>query len=563
MNIKYQYNYITGLLKRYGFRGLVLKTLERSKSPMLAYTNCYEKYMPSEEELEQQKKTPLFYAPLVSIVIPAYETAEAFLRELMDSLLAQTYPNWELCLADGSKSDAVYRVAEEYQKKDERIRYRKLEKNGGISDNTNGGFEMARGEFIALMDHDDILTPNALYEMIRCLNDSFGEKERNLAMIYSDEDKMNSDGTIFSRPHFKPDYNPEFLRRNNYFCHFLIFSKELLQKTGGLDSSFDGAQDYDFVLRCTEAGAIIRHVPKILYHWRIHEGSTAGNSADKSYAFDNGCRAIEAHLARIGEPGRAEITTNLGVYKVTYTLQGSYSVTVVAEQQAQLVKIRNYYKKEQDKNKEYQLNIRYLLAEQLNNGVVKECIGDYVLFICRDTWAEPENLIENMLRICQHEQIGIVGAKLLTKKKKVASCGMIYDEDGAFVQSCGGIPAEYKGYFLHAVIPQNVSALLFQCVMFSKKLWEKTGGFDENYSGIYRDADYCFRLQKLGYQVVMTPEVTAVTREGNLAEEDENAFNTAIRQNFVQKWSGKLKKGDPCYNCNLSLKPQSTYGMKE
>lgn len=561
MNIRYQYNYVTGLLKRYGFRGLVFKTLERSKSPMLAYTDCYRRYMPAEEELRVQRAKKLPYAPLVSIVVPAYETPENYLRELMDAVLAQSYPNWELCLADGSKTDGVERIVAEYAAKDLRIRYQKLQKNGGISDNTNGGFAMAKGEYIALMDHDDLLTKNALYEMVQCLNASYTEEERAYAMIYSDEDKISADGSVHSRPHFKPDFNPEFLRHNNYFCHFLMFSRKLLETAGGLRKEYDGAQDYDFVLRCVDAGAVVHHVPKILYHWRIHEGSTAGNSADKAYAFDNGCRAIEAHLRRCGEPGKAEVTTNLGVYRIRYQLEGEYRLTVVAGSKETLEKIRNHYKR-QEPAAGYRLQIQYLLADVFCNGLEKECTGDYIFYIRKGIGVKPEGLLETLLGSCQQDRNGIVGAKLLNKKRRVASCGFVYDDSGNLIPLCGGIPAEYKGYFLHAVIPQNVSTLSFDCVMLRRDAFRAAGGLDETFRGIYRDADYCFRLQQLGYRVVVTPEICAIQYEGQKAEEGLQNDGQQKKQ-FFDRWKIKLFQPDPCYNCNLSLQAGHTYAMKE
>lgn len=549
---------MTGLLKRYGFRGLVLKTLERRQSPMLAYTKNYRNYMPAAEELKEQKNRPLFYAPLVSIVVPAYETPEIYLRELIGSVLAQSYPNWELCIADGSRTSLVKETTEEYAVSDARIRYLKLPKNGGISENTNGGFAMAKGDYIALMDHDDLLTENALYEMIRCLNCSYAEEERHMAMIYSDEDKINGDGSVHSRPHFKPDFNPEFLRRNNYFCHFLMFSKELLQKAGGLKKEYDGAQDYDFVLRCVDAGAVVNHVPRILYHWRIHEGSTAGNSADKAYAFDNGCRAIEAHLKRCKEPGRAKVTANLGVYQVDYDLAGTYRITVAAESKEQLEKVKRHYQKMPFADKPYNFQIHYLYTDSFYNGIEKKCSGDYILYIRKDVSADPRGLLEKLLGLCQHEHTGLAGAKIITPKGRVLSCGLIYDENGKIIPSCGGILAEFKGYFLHAVIPQNVSAVPFACVMLRRDALVKLKGVDTSLTGIRRDADYCFRLQENGYRVAVTPEITAVSHKSNLDKDNFAEQETA----FYEKWKQKLKHPDPCYNCNLSLIENHTYAMK-
>lgn len=556
MNVKYQWKYLKGLIRRYGFLGLMAKALERKNSPMLAYSDVWRMYAPTREELARQREKAFSYAPLVSIVVPAFETPEQYLRELIGSVVAQTYPNWELCVADGSRTDGVARVAGEYAAKDGRIRVKRLTENGGISENTNAGFAMAKGEYIALMDHDDLLSANALYEMVKCLNEDFSDSERNLALIYSDEDKINGDGSVHSRPHFKPDFNLEFLRRNNYFCHFLLFSAKLPQKAGGLRKEYDGAQDYDFVLRCVDAGAVARHVPKILYHWRIHEGSTAGNSEDKAYAFDNGCRAIEAHLKRGGEEGRAAVTANLGVYRVRYALRGEYRVTVVAESGRQLQKIREHYEKISYDDKEYCLTLAYARADDLRAGIEKGEDGDYILYIRKDVNARPKGLIEELLGFCQHKHTGIAGVKLITPKRRVASCGLIYDREGRLAGASGGLPASYKGYFLHAAIPQNVSTVSFGCVMLRRDAYEQAGGLDLSLRGAYRDADYCFRLQDAGYRVAVTPEAVAVAQRAD-DDTDEDS-----RKLFARKHAKRLKRPDPCYNCNLSLKKNHSYALK-
>lgn len=562
MNLKYQYRYLTSLLKRYGFRGLVFKTLERSRSPMLSYTKRYREFLPTEEELRRQRNTVFSYAPLVSIVLPAYETPEVYFRELLDSVTVQSYGKFELCIADGSATDAVERIAAEYAAKDSRIRYQRLTENRGISENTNCGFAMAEGEYIALMDHDDLLAENALYEMVSCLNREYTKEERKMAMLYSDEDKINGDGTVHSRPHFKPGYNREFLRRNNYFCHLLMVSARLLEETGGLKKEYDGAQDYDFVLRCVDAGAVVRHVPKILYHWRIHEGSTAGNSENKSYAFDNGCRAIEAHLKRNKEPGKADVTANLGVYRVTYELKGDYELTVVAENKEQLSLIRSCYQKQDFTDREYRLHIHYLFANSFHNGIEKECMGDYILYIRKDIRVNPKHLIETFLRTCQQKKTGVVGAKLITPKKRVASCGMIYSETGDLVFANEGIYRDYKGYFLHAVIPQNVSAVPLGCAMVKREAFVQTGGLEDEMTGSYRDADFCFRLAELGYDTVVTPEVTAVWDVKKAPKERERLSDERQRKLFFGRWEKKLSAPDPCYNPNLSTKARCTYTMK-
>lgn len=553
MSIKYRCNYVKSLLKRYGFKGLVLKTIERSRSPMLAYTDCYRQFLPGEEELLGQRKEVLSYAPKVSVVVPAYETGETYLRELLDSLTAQTYENWELCLADGSQSGRVEKTVKEYQNKDKRIHYKRLTKNGGISENTNAGFAMAAGEFVALMDHDDVIPPNALYEMVKCLN-GYPKEQRSLAMIYSDEDKIDSGGQVHSRPHFKPDFNPEFLRRNNYFCHFLMFSRELLDKTGGLDTDFDGAQDYDFVLRCVEAGAVVRHVPKILYHWRIHEGSTAGNSADKEYAFDNGCRAIEGHLKRMGDPGIARVTPNLGVYQVSYGLKGTYKVSVTASSKETL----SYIKKQISSRlsgEGYQIKVQYLPVKRLHKGILSKAEGDYIFF-AEDHVSIPEDALLKLLSICQTEKGGIVGAKVLAPGGKVVSNGYIYDREGRLIPSLSGIHREFKGYFLHGVIPQNVSAVSFACVMIKRRALEAVEE-DLQFTGEYYGADLSFSMREAGFGTVVTPEVCVVQKKRKEQGEDQE------RIRFLEKWNRELLKPDPCYNRNLKLEKGHTYEMRE
>lgn len=561
MDIRYIYHYGKGLLKRYGFWGLVLKAAERRQSPMLGYGACYKRYLPDEEELLRQKNTSLPFAPLISIVVPLYETPREYLWELLDCVRAQSYPNWELCLADGSKTAKTGQAVAEYESKDSRIRYVRLTKNGGISGNTNSGLKMARGSYIALMDHDDLITSNALYEMAACLNEAYQKEERERAFLYSDEDKIDAGGAVHSRAHFKPDFNLEFLRRNNYICHFVLFSRELLKRTGGFLKEYDGAQDYDFVLRCVDAGAIVRHVPKILYHWRIHAGSTAGSSADKAYAFENGCRAIEAHLARCGEPGKAAVTENLGVYRVTYALRGSYKITVVARDKKQLSQLRQHYGKRVDADGKYRLIIQYLHAQSLESGIEKAGIGDYILYIGKDVSVKPEGLIEALLGICQHKRNGVAAAKLLTKGGRVSSCGLIYDGKGRLIPSSGGIMSAYKGYFWHAAIPQEVSAASLECAMVKREAFVQAGGFTAGLSGLYRDADLCFALRKRGFSVVVTPEAEAVVKKQKKDIKREGGQKE--RKLFLEKWKDVLLRPDPCYNCNLSLLPGHTYAMKE
>jgi len=508
MGIAYKYSYIMSLLKRYGFRGLILKTKERASSPMLKYSKGYIKYLPTTEELELQKEDAkkFEYRPLVSIVVPTYETPERFLRELIDSVLAQSYDNFELVLADGSSSDVVKTISDSYA--DDRICYYRLEKNDGISGNTNQGFEKVRGEYIALIDHDDLITENALFEMVKKLNSFYTVENRNMAMIYSDEDKISGEPYTYSRPHFKPDFNPEFIRHNNYFCHFLMFSKELQEKVGGLRKKYDGAQDYDFVLRCIAGGAVVSHVPKILYHWRIHEGSTAGHSENKAYAFDAGCAAIENYLDLIGEYGKASTTPNLGVYKVDYTFDSSdVEMTAI-----------------------YSSN-----AKKLSD--------------------EDELILKNLL---SEKDVLAVAPRLLDTKNKVISVGTTFDKDGKLADLCSGIPSVYKGYFLHGVIPKDVSILRTEAIFWKPEAYDKYIEIMKKYVDIGLDEEHAsaaafLELGKNG-RFIVDPEVSVVLK------------NPAIRKTvgdslFAEQIKNLGLDHDKAYNPLLKVEQNKTYEM--
>nr|MCR5467572.1 glycosyltransferase [Lachnospiraceae bacterium] len=481
-------------------------------SPMLSYKTEYVKFMPTAEELESQREEyeKLSFKPLVSIVVPTYETPEAFLRELIDSVLAQTYGNFELVLADASASDAVKTVCETYD--DFRIKRYKLEKNGGISINTNQGFEKAMGEYVALIDHDDIITPNALFEMVKKISE-YDEADRKFAIVYSDEDKISGAPYEYSRPHFKPDFNEEFVRRNNYFCHFLMFSKNLVDLTGGLNNDFDGAQDYDFVLRCLKEGAKPTHVPKILYHWRIHEGSTAGHSENKSYAFDAGCRAIENYLSAIGEHGKASTTTNLGVYHVEYDELS---------------------------------NVKYVVSTADSSN---------------DLSTEDE---KSLAKILAHDGVIAVAPRLVDERGKVVSVGLAYDKDGNVADLCGGIPSVYKGYFLHGVIPKDVSAVRFDGVIWKEEFHAKYLEIrkeleDKGLKGKYLDMASCLRMRAFG-RIVIDPEVTYSVKS--------NAYHEDLREDasqkklFLELCKGCIASYDPAYSPSLRVEAGKTYSMR-
>ncbi len=283
--------------KHYGPKEFWIRLHERFEPEEVPYGPWYEAYIPDEAELEKQRHHRFSSTPLISVAVPAYRTPETFLRQMIDSLLAQTYSNWELCIANGSPDDEqMKQVLAEYTQRDSRIRVQELKENLGIAGNTNAALAMTEGEFAGILDHDDLLAPNALYEIALAL-----EKDPELDAVYTDEDKVTTDLSEHFQPHLKPDFNLCLLRSNNYICHFFVARQSVIRKAGGFRQEFDGAQDHDFIFRCVEEAGKIGHVPEILYHWRTHKASTADNPASKMYAFEAGRRAIEAHLKRTGQ----------------------------------------------------------------------------------------------------------------------------------------------------------------------------------------------------------------------------------------------------------------------
>ncbi|MGN0427752.1 MAG: glycosyltransferase [Agathobacter sp.] len=506
-------SYLTGLIQKHGVFGLVMKYVEKKTEKTDRYYRVhFKEFLADEAELERQKKDwkSFSYCPKISIVVPTYRTPESFLIELLESVLGQSYGNWELCLADGSCDGgaSVGKIAAEYAKRDSRIVYKALPKNGGISLNTNAGVGMASGEYIALLDHDDLLAKNALYEMVSEIN---RRKVRPL-FLYSDEDKVDETGQMHYEPHFKTEYNEELLNHYNFICHFVLFSKELLDIVGGLNSAFDGAQDYDFVLRCSEnlKKQQIAHVGKIVYHWRVHGLSTAGFSGNKDYAYEAGIRAVQAHLDRVTEK----------------LLPDAKSVKITAQPA---------------KGREYIWLQRTCEPEELNllmeDWVI--CLGKDVRPVDGD-WAK-----KLILDAYGHtEPVGMIGGKLITSKGirgRVCSVGYHFLKDGRIISNFEGISSNRKGYFRRAVVPQNVSACSLDFCVIQKRVLEQVGGFEEGLPRPYRDLDFAFRLRDAGYQVLLDARVVACQKQ--VFRENESA-----RMRLLERWAAYFEEGDPFYN---------------
>ena len=578
-------------IKRYGSisnlkKKIISKIIERK-----AYRSYGTLSMPTPEEIKAQKETVFPKNILFSILVPLYNTPEVFLREMIDSVVSQTYENWELCLADGSDVDHAYveQIVKGYG--DDRIRYERLTENLGISGNTNKCFEMAKGDYIGLFDHDDILHPTALYEYMKVICDKGAD------YIYCDETTFSGKSIDHMITlHFKPDFAPDNLRANNYICHFSVFSKELVDKCGTFRTEFDGSQDHDMILRLTKAATNIVHVPKILYYWRSHAGSVASDINAKSYAIDAAKGAVAAHLTACGfsgfkiESSRAFET----IFRIRYALTGHPLVSIlipnkdhtedlrrciesitdrtsydnyeiiVIENNSVTDEIKEYYETlkmhPRIKVVSYEGDFNY---SAVNNFGASFAEGEYIILLNNDTEVITRNWIEELLMYAQRDDVGAVGCMLYYPDYTIQHAGIVL---GMGAHRTAGhshykMAKENLGYMGRLCYAQNVSAVTGACLMVKKKLFDEVGGLSEDLAVALNDVDFCLKLRKKGLLNVFTPfaelfHYESVSRGTDVTEEASR--QNAERYNrecdlFKEKWRAELDKGDPYFNPNFSL----------
>ena len=608
MDIKSNFKKTKYYLKRYGILNTIKKILKRilrirenKKSNQEQYEIWRNK---NKYDLEKQKNTEFSYSPKISIVVPMYKTNMKFFEELINSLKNQTYSKWELCLADGSpeKNKEFEKIIENNNK----IKYKFLGKNEGISENTNEAIKMATGEYIGFLDHDDTLSENALYEIVNCLN-----KDKSVDFIYTDEDKLDQNYMYFD-PYFKPDFSPETLECNNYITHFVVVKKDLIDKIGMLDSKYNGAQDFDFVLRATEKSKKIVHIPKVLYHWRVHRESTAFLPDTKPYAFEAGKRAVEAHLNRIGKKANVEKSQDVpGAYKINYEIVGNPNVTIIIPNKDNIkllkrcinsilklttyknyeifiiennsiknttfkyykkiakntkIKILNYNKNtimdlngerklELDNNENSKLEFNY---SSLINFGVKNSKSDFILQLNNDTLLLTPNWLEIFIGYAQNKEIGAVGARLYYPDKTIQHAGIILGINGIAGNALVNLPYGKHAYFGIEAITRNVSAVTGACLFCRRNLYEEVGFMDnKKFKVAFNDVDFCLKLLERGYRNIYNPYIELIhyeskTRGYEDSPEKIKRFEKET-ENFRKRWS-KLLQNDPYYNPNLSRK---------
>ncbi len=559
------------------------KTLENKKEKKLT---DYEKWIlensPSDQELYMQTKTRFKKKPKISIVIPLYNTDTEFFRELLYSIHCQTYKNWELCLADGSNEELE--EIKSMVANDKRIKYKFLGKNEGISGNTNSALEMATGEFISLLDHDDMLSIDALYEVVKVINEN-----PNVDFIYSDEDKFGLMDEPYYMPHFKPDYAPDTLRANNYICHYSVFRKTLLDSIGGFNSKYDGAQDFDLILRATEKARKVVHIPKILYHWRVHKGSTSYEAEAKPYAIEAGRLAVEDHIHRVGLQGKVVNGPHPGTYEVIYDVIGEPKVSIlipnkdgidllkvclesvlekttykyyeiiIIENNSENKETFNYYK---EITKNPKIKVVYYKEKGFNyskiiNFGVKNSDGDFVVQLNNDTKLITPNWLEKMIGFCQRPDVGACGVKLYYSDNTIQHAGIFVGCLTVAAHIFRGLPKGNLGYFGREDLIQNMNAVTAACIMTRRDIYEKVGYMNEQFAVAFNDIDFCLKIRKNGYLIVYDPFVEFIHYEsktrGNDTDPDKiNRFKGEIDL-FLNTWKEKLESGDEYYNKNFSL----------
>ena len=572
------------VLKSRGVGGFVDFVKEEIYTESEKYAYWWKKNQATAKELKEQTAHRFAYEPKISIVIPLFNTPEKYLKELIDSVVAQSYGNWELCLADGSTSPKTGAYIKKHYNSEGRIVYRKIEENLGISGNTNFAISMGTGEFIMFCDHDDVVAPNALYEMVKVIN----EKPKT-DIVYTDEDLINSDGTVHSSPRFKPDFNFDFLRSINYICHIFLVRKSLIDRVGMLRKEFDGAQDYDFILRCCEQTEHIAHVPKVLYHWRAHDNSTAGNPESKQYAVDAGKRALEEHYRRMGYEAVVENTGIFIVYRTIMKVQGNPKVSViilnkdhredlekcvvsieektdypnyeiiVVENNSELPETFAFYEELQRRYS----NVKVVTWDgpfnysAINNYGAEYATGDYYLMLNNDIEVISPGWMSEMLGYCQREDVGIVGAKLYYSDDTVQHAGVVVGVGGFAGHVLTRFRKGETGYFGRLVTIQDTSAVTAACLMIKKSIYQLIGGFDEEFVVALNDIDLCLKVRALGQLVVFNPYAELYHYESKSrgfedTPEKKARFKKEIKR-FREKWGEILSKGDPYYNPNLTL----------
>jgi GT2 family glycosyltransferase len=524
----------------------------------------------------------LNYKPVISIIMPVYNTPARFLHEAIESVINQVYPYWELCVADDASTvPHVKHILKEYAARDSRIKVVFRTENGHISRASNSALEIATGDFVALLDHDDLLTPDALYEVALLLN-----RHPEADMIYSDEDKINESNQLRD-PFFKPDWCPDSFLSRMYTCHLGTYRRSLVSEIGGFRAGCEGSQDYDLVLRLTEKTDKIFHIPQILYHWRIHPASTASDIENKTYATDAAVKAITEAIYRRSEPGLVTLTSG-GHTIVRYYIQDYSLVTIIiptrnlgdilnkcltsifertvypnyevlvidngsTEQETADV-IDKWRTREPNRFRCEVLDIPFNYSK-INNCAVKQCEGKYLLFLNNDTEVLTGDWVNAMVEQAQRPSIGAVGALLLYPDRTIQHAGVVVGLGGVAGHSHKHFPPHSPGYYYQLQTVNNYSAVTAACLMCRREVFEEVGGFEEELQIAFNDIDMCLKIAERGYRNIYLPHVVLYHHESKSRGFEDTPEKQARFAKEIdcmrRKWKNVIAH-DPCYSPNLT-----------
>lgn len=540
----------------------------------------YNEWIAKSELHDEPKK--LGYNPKISIIVPVYNAPIKYLEECIESVINQLYSNWELCIADDKSTDPkVKETLEKYKKMDKRIKVVYRKENGNISKATNSAIDISTGDFIALLDNDDVITRDALYEVAKAINE-----DKKIDFIYSDEDKLNPEGRRCD-PYFKSDWSPDTILSNNYICHLTTFSKKLLDEIGGGErSEFDGAQDYDLILRLTEKAHKIYHIPKILYHWRIIPGSTSDTISAKPKAVDAGKRALEDALKRRKIKGTVDSSNDDGTYIVSYEIDNplisiiiptrdyadiletclksiykkstykNYEIIVVdnGSEKQETLDLFEKYKKEHDNFRVLRLDCEFNYS-YLNNEAVKIAKGEYILLLNNDTEVITKDWLEKMLMYASRPHIGTVGVKLLYPDNTIQHGGLILGINGIASHAYINADRHFKGEFGRLEVPFNYDGTTAACLMISKKKYEEVGGLEEELKANFNDVDFNIKVLEKGYYNIFVPQAELYHYESKSRglDLDKKKLEQTKQETeyMLKKWNDKLVYSR-FYNINYS-----------
>jgi len=537
----------------------------------------------SRRERERQRTHVFKNNYTFSVVVPLYNTKIRFLKDMVESLERQTYENWQLCLADGS--DENHKDVEEFclmkSGGDSRIKYKKLEKNEGIAGNTNAAIEMAEGDFISFLDHDDFLADNALFEVAKAV------EETSADFIYTDEIIYTGKLNIAGNMHLKPDFSPDYLRSCNYICHLTTVSRGLLERTGMMDSEMDGSQDYDFVLRATESADKIHHIDELLYYWRVHEDSVASSIDAKPYAYLAAKKAVERHLDRVGLKGEVIKSIAVPMLHINYVIEGNPLISIIiptsdhtdvlkkcidsifelsSYENFEIILVENNSKNPETFEYYESLSgtekIKILYYEggfnfsAINNFASKTAEGEHLLFLNNDIEVISPDWLEQMVMFSQRSDVGAVGIKLLYPDDTVQHGGIAVGVCGSAANLCPLFPRENQGYMSRLAVVNNLSAVTGACLMMKKSDFFKVGGFSEELAVSLNDVDLGLKLSKIGRYNVFNPVALAYHHESRSRGYDKKGEkrrrHEAEKEILRKKWPAYFEeKGDPFYNKNF------------